>query len=55
MLKTSTALFVIATALSFVPSASAVAILVTQNKMVYCGLSEGEPPIRLICWRAKLF
>ena len=32
-------------------SASAVASFVTPARTVYCGLSEGEGPLRLICWR----
>ena len=32
-------------------AASAVADFVTPRKAAYCGVSEGEPPLRLICWR----
>ena len=32
-------------------SALAVASFVTPGKVVYCGLSEGEGPLHLICWR----
>jgi hypothetical protein len=37
--------------LASVGSASAVASFVTPGKAVYCGLSEGEGPLHLICWR----
>ena len=26
---------------------------IDADKALYCGISEGEPPIKLICWRAK--
>jgi hypothetical protein len=32
-------------------SALAVPSFVTPRKAVYCGLSEGEGPLHLICWR----
>src|SRR6266550_3455814 len=32
-------------------SAAAVAAFVTPHKAAYCGISEGELPLRLICWR----
>ena len=38
-------------ALTSVGSALAVASFVTPGKAVYCGLSEGEGPLHLICWR----
>jgi hypothetical protein len=53
MFKVGTALVAAAAALSLVPSASALADLSTPDKALYCGISEGEPPIKLICWRAK--
>jgi hypothetical protein len=53
MFRVGTALVAACAALSFVPSASAVADLSTPDKALYCGISEGEPPIKLICWRAK--
>jgi hypothetical protein len=31
--------------------ARAVAGFTTPKKAAYCGFSEGEPPINLICWR----
>jgi hypothetical protein len=53
MFRVGTALVAAGAALSFVPSASAVADLSTADKALYCGISEGEPPIKLICWCAK--
>src|SRR5262245_40467502 len=32
-------------------SATAVADFVTPRRAAYCGVSEGEPPFHLICWR----
>jgi hypothetical protein len=32
-------------------AATAVAAFVTPGKAAYCGVSEGEPPLTLICWR----
>ena len=40
-----------ACALAAAGSAAAVADFVTPRKAAYCGVSEGEPPLRLICWR----
>lgn len=37
--------------LAAAPTALAVAAFVTPNRAAYCGVSEGEPPLRLICWR----
>lgn len=34
-------------------SASAVADFVTPGRAAYCGVSEGEGPLRLICWRSS--
>jgi len=34
-------------------NAAAVADFVTPGKAAYCGISEGEAPLRLICWRPK--
>jgi hypothetical protein len=31
--------------------ATAVSDFVTPRKAAYCGVSEGEPPFHLICWR----
>jgi hypothetical protein len=31
--------------------AAAVSDFVTPKKLAYCGVSEGEPPFHLICWR----
>jgi hypothetical protein len=45
---------VITVAAAFLASAgyaAAVADFVTPRKAAYCGVSEGEPPLRLICWR----
>ena len=53
MFRAGTALVIAGAALSFVPAASALADLSTPDKALYCGISEGEPPIKLICWRAK--
>ena len=53
MFRVGTALFAATATLSFVSSASAIADLSTPDRALYCGISEGEPPIRLICWRAK--
>lgn len=33
--------------------AAAVADFVTPRKAAYCGVSEGEPPFHLICWRPR--
>lgn len=38
-------------ALASAGSALAVASFATPGKAVYCGLSEGEGPLHLICWR----
>ena len=38
-------------ALAAVPSASAVSAFVTVHRAVYCGVTEGEPPYKLLCWR----
>jgi len=38
-------------ALTAASSAAAVAAFVTPHKAAYCGISEGEPPLSLICWR----
>ena len=40
-----------AAALGVASSAAAVADFVTPARAAYCAISEGEPPIRLICWR----
>jgi len=32
-------------------SAWAAAAFVTSGKAAYCGVSEGEAPLRLVCWR----
>ncbi len=32
-------------------SAAAAAAFVTPHKTAYCGISEGEAPLSLICWR----
>jgi hypothetical protein len=46
--------FAIATAaLAGASSAAAVAAFGTPDNALYCGVSSGEPPTRLICWRAK--
>jgi hypothetical protein len=34
-------------------AATAVADFVTPRKAAYCGVSEGEPPLSLICWRPR--
>jgi hypothetical protein len=34
-------------------AATAVAYFVTPGKAAYCGVSEGEPPLTLICWRPR--
>jgi hypothetical protein len=33
--------------------ATALADFVTPGKAAYCGVSEGEPPLTLICWRPR--
>ena len=38
-------------ALTAASSAAAVAAFVTPHKTAYCGISEGEAPLSLICWR----
>ena len=42
---------VTAAALTAASSAAAVASFVTPDRAAYCGVSEGEPPLHLICWR----
>ena len=39
------------TSLVVAAHAAAVADFVTPRKAAYCGVSEGEPPLHLICWR----
>jgi hypothetical protein len=34
-------------------AATAVADFVTPGKAAYCGVSEGEPPLTLNCWRPR--
>jgi hypothetical protein len=34
-------------------AATAVADFVTPGRAAYCGVSEGEPPLTLICWRPR--
>jgi hypothetical protein len=46
-----TVLLMFAAALVAASSAAAVAAFVTPYKTAYCGVSEGEAPLRLICWR----
>jgi hypothetical protein len=41
-----------AVALAAASAAAAAAAFVTPAKAAYCGVSEGEPPVHLICWRA---
>ena len=38
-------------ALAAASSAAAVAAFVTPHRTAYCGISEGEAPLSLICWR----
>jgi hypothetical protein len=40
----------IATGLSVCGTARGVAAFATPGRAAYCGVSEGEPPISLICW-----
>jgi Family of unknown function (DUF6636) len=41
------------TSLVVAADAAAVADFVTPRKAAYCGVSEGEPPFHLICWRPR--
>jgi hypothetical protein len=41
----------LASALVGTASAAAVAAFVTPARATYCGVSEGEPPVQLLCWR----
>jgi hypothetical protein len=34
-------------------TAAAVASFRTPERMAYCGLTEGEPPAALVCWRPR--
>lgn len=47
------AVLVVAAALGFTSAAFAVTAIGTPDNALYCGISSGEPPTRLICWRAK--
>jgi hypothetical protein len=40
----------VAFGLAFAGTALAVAAFVTPGRAAYCGVSEGEPPLALICW-----
>src|SRR6267143_954345 len=40
-----------AASLATASAARAVADFTTPRKAAYCGVSEGEPPLGLICWR----
>src|SRR6266542_3560473 len=51
--KTLLAVATVIAALASVGSALAAASFVTPGKVVYCGLSEGEGPVHLICWRPE--
>jgi Family of unknown function (DUF6636) len=42
-----------AVALAAASAAAAAAAFVTPTKAAYCGVSEGEPPLQLICWRPR--
>jgi hypothetical protein len=42
-----------AVALAAVSAAAAAAAFVTPAKAAYCGVSGGEPPLQLICWRPR--
>jgi hypothetical protein len=42
-----------AVALAAASAAAAAAAFVTPAKAAYCGVSEGEPPFQLICWRPR--
>jgi hypothetical protein len=51
-MKTLLIILAIATgALTTASSAAAVAAFVTPHKNAYCGITEGEAPLSLICWR----
>jgi hypothetical protein len=51
-MKTLLIILAIATgALTAASTAAAVAAFVTPHKTAYCGISEGEAPLSLICWR----
>ena len=51
-MKTLLIILPIATgALTAASTAAAVAAFVTPQKTAYCGISEGEAPLSLICWR----
>jgi hypothetical protein len=51
MRKSSTVVVAAVGFLSLVGTAAGVADFVTPRKAAYCGVSDGEPPFRLICWR----
>jgi len=51
-MKTLLIILAIATgALTAASSAAGVAAFVTPHETAYCGISEGEAPLSLICWR----
>ena len=39
--------------LAAAPGAAAVTDFVTPHGAIYCGVSHGEPPLALICWRPR--
>ena len=43
----------LAVSLATASAATAAADFVTPGKAAYCGVSEGEPPLTLICWRPR--
>src|SRR5437867_3476997 len=45
-------IIVLASLLVAAGTAAAVADFVTPRKAAYCGVSEGEPPLHLICWQS---
>jgi hypothetical protein len=52
MKRSTVVIAVVAGFLAAADSAAAVADFATPRRAAYCGVSEGEPPLRLICWRA---
>jgi hypothetical protein len=42
---------VAATLLASVEAAAAATDFSTPHRLAYCGVSEGEPPLHLVCWR----